>query len=856
MDSWRFRHPQDRDYTYFSSTHQTYSRLDYFFIQHKDLPLIENTFIDNILLSDHAPLHLSVDIMPPRAITPSWRLNEALLQDPLIKDDIDRELSSFFELNGSTPPSPLITWEAHKCVIRGVLIKHGSRIKKDATSRTSHLLLRLHTLESQHKKSLAIQSQTELLQVRTELNDILFNGVKKRLLKGRRTLYEYSDKPGKLLANALKGSRNKNFMPHILSSSGNKLGTSTAIAAEFQTFYEDLYNLNADPSSNEHLNAISRREQIATYIRDSGMPSISATEAAQLEHPIRLEELASVLKSAPPGKAPGPDGFTIPYYKTFSEALSGPFLQAFNSILRDDPFPTDSLRAWITVIPKPDRDPALCSNYRPIALLNVDMKLFAKIVANRLLLFLPSLIHNDQTGFIPQREAKDNTVRALGIIHQARMSGSPLMLLSTDAEKAFDRVDWGFLTGVLRHIGLGDHMMKWILALYSSPSAAVRVNETRSPYFKLSNGTRQGCPLSPLIFALTLEPFLQTIRNSVDVVGFQTSSGVHKVAAYADDLLFFLSTPHRSISNLLNALETYGRLYNFKVNLTKSAALNVSLPTDVVLTLKRDFHFRWEKSRLKYLGIFLTADSADIYPANFSTLLSTITTNLKSWHALHITWFGRCAAVKMNLLPRVLYLMQALPVKLPKTFFKRLHREVISFIWGNKHPRLSRHILSLPRDRGGVGLPDFFRYYSSIHLHRLLDRCTRQKVKRWVDLERGVCPYPIEGLPWLSSTLPPVIQSHPLISTTILVTQKIFKSTDISPSPSPLTPIIGDPDFAPGMEPTRFRPLFKNDNFRIMKFRSQDIWLSISDIQALTDPPWISGVPRKFDISLGQFQVR
>lgn len=166
----------------------------------------------------------------------------------------------------------------------------------------------------------------------------------------------------------------------------------------------------------------------------------------------------------------------------------------------------DSLWAYLSPIHKDGKDHSQCGNYRPTALLNVDLKLFSKILANRLLPYIPQLIHVDQVGFVPSREARDNTTRVLNIIQAAHSSKRPLLLLPTDVEKAFDRVAWHLMQATLSHIGIGSHFTSWILSLYSTPSASVRVNELHSEYFSISNGTRQGCPFSP-VFYINAEAF-------------------------------------------------------------------------------------------------------------------------------------------------------------------------------------------------------------------------------------------------------------------------------------------------------------------------------------------------------------
>lgn len=102
------------------------------------------------------------------------------------------------------------------------------------------------------------------------------------------------------------------------------------------------------------------------------------------------------------------------------------------------------LVAHITVSTKKGNDHTLLQNYRPIFLLNTDLKIFAKILANKIKHLLPSIVHPDQTGFIVGRKARDNSIRALQLVHWARLHNHlpPYLILSTDAEKAFYQVDW------------------------------------------------------------------------------------------------------------------------------------------------------------------------------------------------------------------------------------------------------------------------------------------------------------------------------------------------------------------------------------------------------------------------------
>uniref|UniRef100_A0A8C5MP10 Reverse transcriptase domain-containing protein n=1 Tax=Leptobrachium leishanense TaxID=445787 RepID=A0A8C5MP10_9ANUR len=306
--------------------------------------------------------------------------------------------------------------------------------------------------------------------------------------------------------------------------------------ALLQDHFTHLYNLPQEAGSTPPPSLMLQ------FIRKNVHTKLSLSQRTALEAPFTIAELSQAIKKTLTGKTPGPDGFSLRYCKVFFPSLAPAWLAAFNTMTQGShSLPPQTLAATITLIPKPGKDPDVCANYRPISLLNQDIKLFAKIIALRLARYIPGLVHPDQAGFVPGREARDNTVRALNLIHSASHPKSePTLLLSTDAEKAFDRVRWTFLFQTLRCMGFGPNLMAWIGALYSCPSARINLNGILSPSFPIRNGTRQGCPLSLMLFALTLEPLLQAVRTNTSIHGIKVGMQHHKVAAYADDLLFLL----------------------------------------------------------------------------------------------------------------------------------------------------------------------------------------------------------------------------------------------------------------------------------------------------------------------------
>ena len=135
-----------------------------------------------------------------------------------------------------------------------------------------------------------------------------------------------------------------------------------------------------------------------TNFQKHTLPKLKQEEIEILNRPINSKEIKLVIKHLPKNKSLGPDGFPGEFYQTFKEELTPILLKWFQKIEMDR---TSKLyEDSITLIPKPDRDPTKKENYRPIFLMNMDAKIFNKILANRIQHYIKKIIHHDQVGFI------------------------------------------------------------------------------------------------------------------------------------------------------------------------------------------------------------------------------------------------------------------------------------------------------------------------------------------------------------------------------------------------------------------------------------------------------------------------
>ena len=398
--------------------------------------------------------------------------------------------------------------------------------------------------------------------------------------KGEPDIAFYSKLEGKKIASDTIGQLAETEDSKIYTDNENIIRIST-------DFYKDLYTPNKVNTRTQNKLLKNIKTKITTEQRE------------KLDAEITEDEIRAAVFQMQTGKSPGLDGIPIEFYQEYWDLIKNHYMNYINRV-KIAAFSRSKNTSVIKIIYKKTGEIYLLTNYRPISLINVDIKILTKALANRLKYILPSIIHVTQTAVYGRKI--DETIHMIrDLIDIANKEDEQAAFIFVDQEKAFDRVNHDFLYKTMRAFGIGENFIHWITTIYSNASAVLNINGFITKQIPLKRGVRQGCPLSALLYVLVIEVLAIQLRLNPNIVGFKIGGEKIVSTHYMDDATIIIKQ-NRCFKEVIKELTEYEEASGAKINYKKTKGLWTGSWKDRRVP---PINIKWTNKNVENLGVFL-----------------------------------------------------------------------------------------------------------------------------------------------------------------------------------------------------------------------------------------------------------
>ena len=435
--------------------------------------------------------------------------------------------------------------------------------------------------------------------------------------------------------------------------------------------------------------------------------------------------LKSALSASPKGTMPGCDGLPYEFYHAFWPLLEGPMLAAFNEpFLSAEASPElcEVCQTGLVVLiykegGKPRDDP---DSYRPITLLNCDVKLVAKVLVLRMGKALDTVIDVTQTAFVPGRWIGDNVLFHLEELEYVQATNAAACIVGLDYNKAYDRVHRGWLGRCMEALGIPAAARRWVSLLLEGTRGLVVFNGHTSRPFPITAGCAQGSPLSPLLYVITAQPLAAMCRKlqregRISALLLSDGTRAPPMHQHADDTTLHMSTADDLPTLLQEAVHPFCRASGAQVSLPKSWGLTLgSHPPIVGAHGPTGILFKGPFEVVRHLGIPLSPSHAPAaITAMYDSKLKAICARIRHWSRHNLSLLGRAHVAKQVLASTVSYHATFLPP--PAAMLAKVSRVLSGYVLKGQlvedggpplRGRPSKYVMSLPVDLGGLALVD------------------------------------------------------------------------------------------------------------------------------------------------------
>lgn len=633
-------------------------------------PYVPLHFVNNMPFprkESHCPVVF--ELRSPRLPRPGWRLSPSLFTSHFQRKELKDALSELTVEDDSTTSLKLLLSNIQETVksLQFRLLK----MRRRRFCRAKDLLKRIPA-HAEARKELEYELQ-------------LFadhNRARKLSISSTRKIFS-NETPDSFLTRQLHARDKDKNITRIMHPTRKTVVEGPDVLSAFEAFYRDLYT------------KVEINQEVLSEFLTPWSSRLSEEEADLLARPFELEELEAALKSMKDLKAPGNDGIPALPYKLLPLESKEAILKLFNRLLDGEPVPEDWKEGLVTTLFKKG-DALLISNRRPITLLPTIYKVLTKLIASRINGVLPALIHEDQVGFIPRRLIFDNVLTADYVL-----SRHETWATSIDFEKAYDSVSHECIRRVLLHIRLPENLRFLIDDLITGSKARVRVDGALTNPFPIDRGVKQGDPLSPLLFALCIEPLAHRIRK--ETKGIQvTPTSSQQILLYADDILMLGESPEDQLEQV-KILMRFKEASGLKMNVEKSFKTPSNDKNKSLIPNVPDI----PSKGIRYLGFQI--NNKGLVPIDME-IVEKVEAAVKKWRFCSRNTRLKATVLKTYVMSKVWYFSFVQDMSGQSEKLSKLMRE---FLWTNKYDgtvskrtKMRPERAGLPPAQGGLGVYD------------------------------------------------------------------------------------------------------------------------------------------------------
>ncbi len=678
--------------------------------------------------SDHAMIEATFKIKSEFSRGPGLlRINADILDHVEILDRVKSELQIQIE---QIPDNwnPHVKLDFLKSSIRSIISFESGKKKKVDNLELQSVTEQINYLNSIKEKIVTgeirdpqlLDDVVSAIRVLEEEHKVFLNNLSKKLsIRAKTKWFDEGERSNKYFLNIIKKRSQQTLITKLVTNNSIH-ENQESIMKHITEFYKTLYD----------------EKETETNFDDllSECPALDDDDREGLDREITLEELERVLKETG-DSAPGPDGIPYKVYRKLW-AQTGPFLlNAWKYSLQVNILPYDQRLSAITLLPKEGKDLDKIENWRPITLTNCDLKIFTKLISDRVSKVLNKLIHPCQTAYIPGRVVHDN-LRTFDFYNKyCKEHDIDALLISLDAKKAFDSVSHKYMHKVLSAYGFSNQFIDTVKLLYKDIQAQILVNGYKSVIIKILRSVKQGDALSCALFILCIDPLIRKIDSDPAIKPIQVAPSRYteikireKICGFADDIGLVVNNDRLTIVNIFKVYSLFSRLSGIELNIDKTEIMSLKDDSSMVPFVSRPINIEGTiihtRESVKICGITFSCNNNISYQKNISDKIVRMERQLIIWLQRNLSVEGKNLIVKTFGLSQLIYSLQMCEIR--DNDLTDIERLIFKFLWnkrwvGSVAPdRIKRNFLKLPYDKGGICVPDIRILNKSLKVKQFL----------------------------------------------------------------------------------------------------------------------------------------